>query len=209
MNAARDHHIFPKVIVLFFAQNRTIPTHTKFASHMAAIVNFQSSPPMMIPFTGYAKPFRTCVTKTAGKIILLASRILESVVNPLNTDSFWKNVNALNDPATNPPTRIDPSIKCRTRFALLCCSMGFPTSLLPPAISRASSVCTATATDSHICVVANPSWNVRLYAAAATEPRRAASLAQTEYAKTLPTVLKSTKLPAFTYSFKVPPNSFH
>ena len=48
------------------------------------------------------------------------------------------------------------------------------------ATTYASNVWTATATASHICVVANPSWNVRLYAAAATDPSKAACLAQTE-----------------------------
>ena len=44
----------------------------------------------------------------------------------------------------------------------------------------ASNVWTATATASQICVVANPNWNVKLYAAAATDPNKAACLAQTE-----------------------------
>lgn len=50
-------------------------------------------------------------------------------------------------------------IKCRIIAALT--GGGFDVS----AISRASKVWTATATASHICVVAKPSWKVKLYAA--------------------------------------------
>jgi hypothetical protein len=105
-------------------------------------------------------------------MILLAALIPASVVKLLNTDSFWKNVNKLNEPATNPPTVIDPLIRCLSRLALIVTAFS-SLSLLSPAISRANRVCTATATDSQICVVAKPSWNVRLYAAAATEPSSA------------------------------------
>lgn len=118
------------------------------------------------------------VIKTAGKMMALASRTPASVVNPRITLSFWKNVSKLSDPATSPPTRMDPFMRCRTRRARIPPSgPSFrdkePSPPPPPATSRASSVCTATATDSQICVVANPNWNVRLYAAAATGPSSA------------------------------------
>lgn len=116
--------------------------------------------------------------RTTGKTAALASRIAAFVVRPRRTPSLWKYVSRLNPPATIPPTSIDPFIRCRTRCARRTDpppSSSSPSRTPPavPAISRASRVWTATATDSHIWVVAKPSWNVRLYAAAATVPRSA------------------------------------
>ena len=45
MKAAKAHHILPKVTVPALAHVWTIPTQTMFASHIANMVNFQSSPP--------------------------------------------------------------------------------------------------------------------------------------------------------------------
>lgn len=98
----------------------------------------------------------------------LASLIAGLVVNPCITDCFLKYVSNDNPVATAPPTTIEPLIKCLTAEALT-----LPDLDLSSAISLASNVCTATATDSQICVVANPSWNVKLYAAAATDPNNA------------------------------------
>ena len=102
------------------------------------------------------------VIRTTGKTAALASRMPALVVRPRSTPSLWKNVSRLNAPATAPPTRMDPLIRCRTRSARTAAAAPPPPPLSPPAISRASRVWTATATDSHIWVVANPSWNVRL-----------------------------------------------
>ncbi len=59
MNAARAHQIFARVTISLVTNILTIPTQRIFALHMAIIVNFQSSPPIMMPLTGYARPLRT------------------------------------------------------------------------------------------------------------------------------------------------------
>ena len=56
MNAASAHQTLLRVIT---PPNLIIPTQTKFATHIAIIVNFQSRPPIEIPFTGYANPLST------------------------------------------------------------------------------------------------------------------------------------------------------
>ena len=90
--------------------------------------------------------------------------------------------------ATRPPIPTEIRIRCRTAAALTRPDLEPEAS----AISLARRVWTETATASQIWVVANPSWKVRLYAAAATGPSSAACRAQTEYARTFPSVLNST-----------------
>jgi hypothetical protein len=94
-----------------------MPTQTKFAAHIAIIVKPQSDPPIMIPFTGYARPLNTCVRRTAGKIAADADCTAWLVVSPLNIESLWRYV--VNDKAvaTNPPIHIEVLIRCLTSFA--------------------------------------------------------------------------------------------
>ena len=84
------------------------------------------------------------------------SRIGMLLVSPEITFVFCRNVVAERIVATIPPTKIEKLIKCDTD------SLRTSFERDSSAISLAKRVWTATATASHICVVANPSWKVKL-----------------------------------------------
>ena len=88
---------------------------------------------------------RTWVSNTTGKIEAAAARIAGSVVKLAKIQSLLQYVVKLKMVATDPPSHTDVEIKCRTsaaRTAGVCDVVS--------AISRASKVCTATATASQI-----------------------------------------------------------
>lgn len=114
-------------------------------------------------------PFKIWVAKTAGNIAAAAVWTAGLVVNPAKIQSRLKYVDKDKVVATVAPNPTDVLMRCRSsadRTCGVCVDVS--------AISRANKVWTATATASQICVVANPSWKVRLYAADATLPNKAA-----------------------------------
>ena len=121
INAANAHQIWFKLgTAPPILQNRIIPTQTKLAAHIAIIVKTQSNPPMIMPFTGYARPFRTCVRRTAGKIAAAACWTATFVVKPLKIESLWTNVVSDKTVATPPPINNEVLMRCLTSFARTC-----------------------------------------------------------------------------------------
>ena len=151
MNAASANHICSKVTVPPKLQKPIIPRLIILAPHIAIIEKTQSKPPIMIPLTGYASPLKIWVNKTAGKITTEASLMATLLVRPRRIESRCRKVVNERHVATVPPINKEVLMRCRTNLALIAGECVWLS-----ASSRANRVCTATATASQICVVANP-----------------------------------------------------
>jgi hypothetical protein len=117
MKAASAHHIWPRLTAPPKLHPLIIPTATKLAAHIAVIVNIQSIPPMIIPLTGYASPFKTCVTSTAGKIVSDACCTAKLVVSPRRMETLCRYVVRDKTVAMPPPINREVLIRCLTTSA--------------------------------------------------------------------------------------------
>eukprot|EP00967_Tisochrysis_lutea_P142200 scaffold262369_cov33-Tisochrysis_lutea.AAC.1 len=190
----------------------------------------QSSPPIMIPFAGYASPLKNWQTSTGVRIEWHAARTAASVVNPATMARGRSVVNDVTPPATRPPARHARWMICQASdwasvtasaaaFALANAAFCLAGSARSEAASRAAasrtrnspnalakSVCVAIAIASDSCDSVTPKLKQSRCAADATGPSAAAALEQRAYTATFPHERANTCDPARPYSKSIGPS---